>query len=333
MFKELFKIDFKKPEVTDSIQKILTRKESLQKKLDDLYSRLETIEICNSNSKFSDSKLLLNALFQDSIQFVSEFENNNRASFSNKFESISKDDSINKNFSEIYELLIKNSDSEDDCILIEEKFSDLISSLDKYVFKKNKSQFENDVDKFKTKIKIQSIFGIAITMFVVYAGFKYYQKAKPIKPDQARMFYMSEENEGPSKSKMLTAEVKPSENWEEAVFVLPEPTKIKNIKFEPVSQIFARIQFKEVRYLDEKKLVIQTKTLVLNDLGMVDNKEDDEICCFEGFKPGKLIPKKYVEFESINNLPSFYIKQKQMDKVKEIILVYRYIKNSKKFSD
>ncbi len=333
MIKELFKLDFKKPEITDSIQKVLNRKESLEKKLDALYSRLETVEICNSNSKFSDSKLLENALFLDSIQFISEFENNNPASFSDKFDSISKDNSINQKFNEIYSQLIKNSDSENDTVLIEEKFSELIQLMEKYVFKKNKSLFENDIDKFKNKIRIQSIFGIAILTFLTYAGFKYYQKVKPIKPDQARMYYMAEETETPTKAKMITAEVKPGESWEEISFVLPEPTQVKNVKFEPVSQIFARIQFKEVRYLDEKKEVIQTKSLQLTELGMVDNKENDEICCAEGLKAGKLIPKKYLEFESINSLPSFFIKQKPILKVKEIVLVYRYIKNSQKFTD
>lgn len=333
MIKQLLKLDFKKPEITDSIQKILIRKDSLVKKLEGLYSRLETIEICNSNSKHLDAKLLENALFLDSIQFISEFENNNPASFSNKFDSISKSESINQGFSAIYEILAKNSDSEEDILSVEEKFSELVYDLEKYVFKKNKSQFENDVDKYKFRIKFQSILGFAILVFSLYAGFKTYQKVKPIKPDQAKLFYMAEETEGPTKTKMVLADVKPGETWEEAVFVLPEPNKIKNIKFEPVSQIFARIQFKEVRFLNEKKELIQNKSLQLNSLGMVDNKEDDEICCVEGFKPGKLIPSQYIEFESINSLPSFYIKQKQTDKVKEIILVYRYIKNSKKFSN
>jgi hypothetical protein len=66
---------------------------------------------------------------------------------------------------------------------------------------------------------------------------------------------------------------------------------------------------------------------------MVENTETNEICCTEDLKPGKLQPEKYMELESVNANPSFYVKMEETKAVKEIFLTYRYIKNTKKFTD
>ena len=62
---------------------------------------------------------------------------------------------------------------------------------------------------------------------------------------------------------------------------------------------------------------------------MVENSETNEICCTEDIKPGKLLPDKYLELESIDSSPAFYIKMEETKDVKEIVDNY---KNNKKDS-
>jgi hypothetical protein len=331
--KDYFKLDFKKPDMDSETTAILKRKEGLENKLENLYSRLETVEICNSNSKFFDSEIISNSLFKDIIEFATTYENKNANQLVNDFTNLTSETEINSAFSETYNLLSLKSIDEDHITKIEESLSNLIYKLEKYIFSKNKKTFENNYSSFKKRIQIQSIIASIVFIFLSYQAYLFYKKNKPVNPDIAKLYYLAEKAETPSAANMIQADITPGETWQEAKFILPKPSEVLNVKFEPIKQDYIRIQFKEVRYLDEKGLVKNTKSLKLNSIGMVDNKPEDEICCLEGFKPGKLLPEKYIEFETLVPNTSFYIKQPKMKDIKEIVLVYRYIKNTKKFKD
>ena len=88
-----------------------------------------------------------------------------------------------------------------------------------------------------------------------------------------------------------------------------------------------------MKNLDESKKVVKERNFKLSNVGMVENTETNEICCTEELKPGRLTPEKYLEMESVNPSPSFYVKMEETKDVKEIILTYRYIKSTKKFVD
>ncbi len=331
--KDYLKLDFKKPEIDSNTSFILKRKEVLENKLENLYSRLETVEICNANSKFFDSEILANSLFKDIIDFAASFENKIAEQFPSDFTNFTAESEINTLFSDTNSLLLLKSIEEDHISKLEASLSKLIYKLEKYIFKKNKIVFQNSYDNYKNKIKVQLILFPLAILFLGYQGFLFYKKVQTIRPDIANLYYMSEKTEVPSPANKLEANVTPGETWQEAKFILQKPSIVTNVKFEPLKQNYARIQFKEVQYRNEKGEIKYTKTLKLNSIGMVDNKVDDEICCVEGFKPGKLAPDKYIEFETVGADSSFYIKLGKMTDIKEIILVYRYIKNSKKFTD
>ena len=65
IWKEYLKINFKKPIEDESIKSIRSKKKIFESSIEKCYSRLETIEICTSNSKNEDAILLSKALFID----------------------------------------------------------------------------------------------------------------------------------------------------------------------------------------------------------------------------------------------------------------------------
>jgi hypothetical protein len=334
---DYFKVSFKKPELSETISQIIEKKAKLKNQLESCYSRLESIEICNSNSKSADAIILSNYLIVDIANLALSFQNQANITITDnwleKVKNIS-DEEIKSAFSNHNSILTSTYETEEEkSEKIETSLSELLYSVEKFIFKKNKTQFENPVDDFKKKSTIQVIVSIIVLAFALNAGIKQYNKIKPIKPDVAKLYFMNEQNTTPVASNLVTADVSPSEEWKEARFSLPNPSEVKDIKVELVHQVHARFQLKELKYFDANGKVVRERNFKLNNLGMVENTETNEICCTEDLKPGKLQPEKYMELESVNANPSFYVKMEETKAVKEIFLTYRYIKNTKKFTD
>jgi hypothetical protein len=334
---DYFKVSFKKPELNETISQILEKKGKLKTQLESCYSRLESIEICNSNSKSADALILSNYLIVDIANLALLFYNKALITISDnwieKVKVISEEEIVS-GFTKHSGILASVYETEEEKTeKIESSLADLLYSVEKNIFKKNKSQFENPIDNFKKKSTIQLIVSIIVIILALNLGVKQYNKMKPIKSDTAKIYFMNGVDKTPVAANSVTAEVKPSEEWAEVHFILSKPTAIKDIKVEPVHQIHARFQLKELKYLDESKKVVKERNFKLSKVGMVENTETNEICCTEELKPGRLIPEKYLEMESVNPSPSFYVKMEETKDVKEIILTYRYIKNTKKFLD
>lgn len=333
---DYFKVSFKKPEVTESVAKVLEKKNKLKSQLEICFSRLESIEICNSNSKSADANILASHLVIDIANLISIYLNQPIISSSDNWQEKVKSfpEDLRSNFAEHSSVLSSTYETEEEkSEQIETSLSELLVSCEKFIFKKNKTEFQNPVDDYKKRSAVQFIVSVVMLVVLVNVGVKQYNKLKPVKEDIAKIYYISKANALLVPDNLVTAKVSPSENWNEANFVFTTPVDIKDIKVELVHQIFTRIQIKEIKYLDESKKVIRERNFQLNNLGMVESTEKNEICCTEELKPGKLIAGKYLELESIGNSPSLYIKMEEAKSVKEIILTYRYTKNTKKFLD
>ena len=334
---DYFKVSFKKPELSESIAQIIEKKAKLKSQLESCYSRLESIEICNSNAKSNDALILADYLIVDIANLALSYFNKpailNSDNWLEKIKTIS-DEEISSSFN-THNLILASAykTEEEKSEKVETSLADLLYSIEKFIFKKNKAQFANPVDDFKKKSAIQAIISIIVVILLLNVGIKQFNKLKPIKSDTAKIYFMNAQAPAPVAANTVTAEVKPSEEWKDVSFVFPQPTDIKDIKVEPVHQNFARMQLKEIKYLDESKNVLRERNFQLSKIGMIENTETNEICCTEDLKPGKLIPGKYFEVESTSATPAFYVKMENTKAVKEIILTFRYIKNTKKFAD
>jgi hypothetical protein len=282
---DYFKVSFKKPEVNESIASILEKKSKLKSQLESCYSRLESIELCNSNSKPADAFILSNFLIVDIVNLALLFFNKttigNSDSWKEKINAIPEEELVSqfKKHASVEEA--KYETEEDKCESLELSLSALLGAVEKHIFKKNKSQFENPVDDFKTKSKFQIVAGVILLILCIVVGRKQYKIWKPIKNDVAKIYYFNEQYKTPTTSNSISADVKPSKEWAEVSFVLPEPSNINDIKIEPVHQIYARIQVRDVKYYDANKKIIYEQTFKINKTGIIDNLEKNEVCCAE----------------------------------------------------
>lgn len=335
--KDYFKVSFRKPEISESISELIKRKNDLKSQLESCYSRLESIEICNSNAKPSDALILSNYLIVDILNLALLFIKQSPIEISDHWKEKIKlisDSELLSLFTSHQKLVeSSNENSEEKAESFEVSLSDLLDAVEKHIFKKNKSLFENPVDDYKRKTFVQVSVSIILIALIVNLGVKQYNKIKPIKDDVAKIYFINSENPTPSDLNSVLAKVKPTLEWVDVSFVLPSPVEIKDIKIEPIHQTLSRFQIRDVKYLDSDKKILYERNFKLNKLGMPDNSETNEICCMEEMKPGRLIPDHFIELESTNTSPSFYIKAEAVKDVKEIILGLRYIKNNKRFND
>lgn len=335
--KDYFKISFKKPEITESISQVINKKNILKKQLDLCQSRLESIEICNSNSKSADALILGNYLLVDILNLALLFFDRSPITFWDKWKetlSTINDSKLKDFFQNSISVLESDKENEDEkAELLEISLANLLDSLEKYIFKANQNLWENPVEDFKKKLTIQAILGIMLLAGIVNFGFKKFNELGAIKDDVSKLYFMNEQNRIPVHSNLVTAKVTPSLTWQDVSFVLPNPSDVKDIKVEPVHQRAAKIQIRSVKYLDPNKNIIYERDFKINQNGIIENSPTNELCCLEDLKIGRLSPDKYLEVESTNVNPSFYIKVAPMTNVKEIILSLRYIKNRQKFTD
>ncbi|MBK8397241.1 MAG: hypothetical protein IPL26_18650 [Leptospiraceae bacterium] len=332
---DYFTITFKKPEITESITQIIERKNKLKEKLDSCYSRLESVSLCNENSNPDDALLLSEFLIQDICNLALSFSGLSQVTTTDhwreKIKSIPHSEIISA-FTKHISIIDKQYKSkEEKSEEIENSLAVLLFTIEKYIFKTNKFLFENPVDFHNSKIKFQISIGIILIGLISYFGFNQYNKLKPIKNDVVKIYYLNQQIFNFNTSNEISVNVNPSEEWKEINFILPAASDVNEIKIEPVHQIHARFQIKEIKFLDESKKIISERNFKLNNLGMLEPSTMKEICCMEGIKSGKLIPEKYLEMESINSSPSFSIKLENISGVKEISLTFRYIKNKTKF--
>ncbi|HMV41036.1 MAG TPA: hypothetical protein PK079_24220 [Leptospiraceae bacterium] len=333
---DYFKISLKKPEITESIAQVLDKKNKLKSQIETCFSRLESIEICNSNSKSADAMILSNYLIVDLTNLILIYLNQPTLLSSDKWQDKTKTfpEELSSIFSEHNSILNSSYETDEErSEKIESSLSDILLASEKFIFKKNKADFQNPIDDYKKRSAVQFILSVIILIVAINTGIKLFNKYKAVKEDTAKIYFMNTANPAPNPNNTITAKVIPSENWVEANFVLPNPVDIKEIKVELIHQVFTRFQLKDLKFLDENKKVLRERNFQLNNLGMVENSEKNEICCTEELKPGKLIPGKYMELETTSSSPSFYVKMEESKSVKEIVLTYRYIKNTNKFPD
>lgn len=330
--KDYFKVSFSKPAADETISAIIQRKANLKQDLEACYSRLESIELCNSSSKSADAIILSSYLLQDALSVVLKYYN--------KDKSTAISDSVKKiedlEIAALFEkhMLIENGSHKDEsekAEKLENSLSEIVYKIEKFIFKKHGNEFENPIDDFKKRLTIQVAFLVIVLGVVFNAGFKEYRKNKQIQADEIRIFYTNTERPIPTEKQSIASKVIPSKEWQTINFVLPEPSDIKDVKIEPLHQVFARVQFKEIKYLGAGKNVLKQKEFKLNKLGFIDNDELKLICCMEDFKPGRLIPEKNFELETTGSMPSLIIKLESEEKVSEIQFTYRYIKNKEQF--
>ena len=171
---DYLKVSFKKPELSESIAQIIEKKNRITTQLEFCYSRLESIELCNSSSKPNDALLLSNFLIIDIMNLALFYSGKSIITANEKWEekisSLSEPDLISAftNHKTVKDTTYKSEEEQSE--EIESSLSNLLQSVEKFIFNKNKSQFENPVDDYDKKIKFQLLVGIIVSAFLIHSS-------------------------------------------------------------------------------------------------------------------------------------------------------------------
>ncbi len=330
IWKEYFKIGFKKPDEDEIIKSLREKKKKFEESLSKCYSRLETIEICTSNSKLEDAFLLSNALNIDILNMLLEyFDENKITSIDKNFDYSSK--LKNSNSSKLFHEYLQSTNlenlEEENILKIESSLSELLYKLEKEL----KPSFENPIDNFKKRIYAQSILFLAICLISGGSLLKYYLDTRPLKDDFAGVNYSEDKNNLPLMEENVTVAIKPEYGWETKKITFKEPKNIEILEIDPIHQNKARIQIKDLKLYDDKGLVVFQKDLI------IENTDLTELLKFlrsEEIVPGKIVVGRAVEMESIGPNPKvFFTFEKKIEKVSQVEFSIRSTKRINKFQD
>jgi len=330
IWKEYLKLNFNKPVEDEIIRSLRDKKKRFEDALSKCYSRLETIEICTSNSKPEDAILLSKALNLDILNMLLDYYDENKIDSINTNTNYSyklKNTTIAKLFDDYINSVNLENLEEENILKIESSLSEFLYKLEKEL----KPTFENPIDNFKKRIYAQSILFLIISLISAGSILKYYLDSRPLKEDFAGVNYSEDKSTPPSMEEITTVSIKPESGWETKKISFKEPKNIELLEIDPIHQNKARIQLKDLKIYDEKGTLLYQRDL------LIDNLDLTELLKFlrsEEIVPGKIVIGRAVEIESIGPNPKiFFTFDKKIEKVSQIEFSIRSTKRKNKFQD
>lgn len=340
MIKEYLKFDFKKPSIQGDNLRIHNKKEQFQKNLELCYSRLESIEICNSNSKSRDALILIDHLIVDILNLIFDFHDKptinqvldigaNNHNIPSEFQT-----KINE-FLDIYNKDFENL--EDKSEKLENILGEILYSTDKE-FKKlrKKQEYTTPIDKYNKRIKVQSAIILFFFLVFAYSSYRFYKKYQSthyqLKPDFVQIYYFpNNENLGNIvEEHSAKALISPSKEWKTLNLDFPQPVDIGKIRIDPINQKDAKLEIKEIQFLDQNKNVIAGRDFKINAKRLVDNME--QIFEVKMVKINNNANSEYIQAETIDTNPFFYLDLGNYSQVSSVKLTMRYIEKYKTFN-
>ncbi|PJE04563.1 MAG: hypothetical protein CK427_01945 [Leptospira sp.] len=335
--KDYFKIDWKRPELSKEEAKKESHKNVLSEKLEAIYSRMETVEIINSNGKSADSFVLSELLLLDLFNVIAEYKNFHPAKDSKEIASkiSSLPDSLSKLFSDQKELLgIKElAINEENAELCEEQLAEILVGLEKYLKQIRRSELHTSLDDVKKRWRVQV--GTLLGIFSLVVGSIIYQKVKypDFEDGKAQLFLLSDESPVGIEANALTLPVQKSKKgeWVEYNFGISTPIAFSSIRIDPVDQRRMKFSISELTIFDEKDKVLYKRDFVLNENFLI--KDYASIGEMNDLKAGKAKPGGFVEMVSTGSNPYFVLKTSPITNAKKIILKTRITEERYKFKD
>ncbi|MCB1188984.1 MAG: hypothetical protein H7A23_13535 [Leptospiraceae bacterium] len=336
--KEYLKIDLKKPELEGEQLSIFTKKDKFKKELELCYSRLESIEICNSNSKTRDSLILVDHLIVDIVNLVLNFQDSDPI---NKLSEIEQNipnfpEELQPKAKELLTIFSLEISDDEKSEKLESSLGDFLFSTEKYYKKTTKQpHFITPIDEYKKKIKIQSLLFLIVFAIFSTSVFKLYKifeaKTYKLKNDIVQVYYFPKnENLGkPLEENSIKAEISPSIEWKTILLPFPSPTDVGKIRIDPVNQNRAKLQIKEIQYLDKDKKVIAGRDFKITQNNLVENM--DQIFEVRMVKIDSKAKSEYIQAETIDDNPFFYLDIGNFSNVSYIQITMRYIEKYKQF--
>lgn len=329
--KELFKIDFKKPELDSEQKETYNKKETVLSKIEECYSRLESIEILNSNSKNLDAPIIAQYLFVDIFNIILFIESQSPISLvleaKQKINSISNEELkkyLIENEAIISKLLVDEPTLEDS-ETVENFLSEFLHKVES-----NLENLNTPLDEYKKRMKFQMV-AAAILIFSLFVFSVNVYQNNILKPGNIEMWFMNSANPAPTTTNQLSIPLQVNSNWNVYTFQLPVPSTIEKLRIDPVAQAKVKFQMEYIRYLDSNKNILKERSFIVQPNYMLNDQE--QLSNIIGLIPSKNNKAGNIgEMLSTNSDPSFYLNMGNLEKVSFIEIKMRIAKESKEYS-
>lgn len=329
IWKDYLKINFKKPIEDESIKSIRSKKKIFESSIEKCYSRLETIEICTSNSKNEDAILLSKALFIDIYNLLLEYHGEEKTAeidSDSRISELIKDQSLLNIFISLKNSINLEDNDEENILKLESTLSETLYKLESEM----KIHFENPIDNFKRRVIFQSI--VLLILLGISGGslFKKYLDSRPLKVDYIGIQTSEDKISTPTEDE-ISLTTQGEENWDTKKFIFPQPRNLEAIYISPIHQPKARIQFKDLKIYNDKGQILYEKSFILDSTDLTELlktlKTDD-------IYPGKIVVGRALEIESIGNNPRLIINlEKKLEKATQVEFKIRSTKRTNKYQD
>ncbi|MBE7410814.1 MAG: hypothetical protein L6Q54_11810 [Leptospiraceae bacterium] len=334
-WKDYLKIQILKPTLDESENEKEFRKIKFNESFEENNSKLESIEMLYNNSKFQDSKILIQVLNEDIKNPILQLHEKEKSQIKpNEAFQLIQDKSISeiciKEYSTIQEILkIVKFDSKEveDSI---SSFQKIFDSMQKYFKKEKIGSLHTSLDDYKKRIFVQSSVLIFLLLLFGITPIKNKIKYPNVQNGKVEFFYTTQPDENFHTGNLLTLDLVP-QGWHTYSFKFTPSKNLYKLRIDPLTQSKIKIQIKEIRILDNKGKILKERDLLIgNDLRIKNYQEIESI---HQFKTGKMIPGKYVEVISDGNDPHISFNFGVLHSVGEVQITYRVAKGNFKFTD
>ncbi|MCB1157785.1 MAG: hypothetical protein KDK45_09795, partial [Leptospiraceae bacterium] len=239
-WKELLKFSYKKPQLSEEETRALQKRETLYQKIENAYSRLESIEILNSNSKYEDSTILSGKLALDVLNIGLFLEDEapirslmERETCKNKIKDTKLTQLIEDNEIQFQKLSGDSPPSGEEAETFETFLSQILYYEEKILKKLKNEELHTPIDDYKKRLTLHSILALLILGMGLYIPAKTYLKYR-IQADTVNLYYFNEKfplTENPGTENRIQQALLIDSNWHDYTFALPAPLQVSSIRF------------------------------------------------------------------------------------------------------
>ncbi|MCX7997669.1 MAG: hypothetical protein N3A69_01795 [Leptospiraceae bacterium] len=332
---DYFRVSLKSPSLEGIEKENYERRSKLKKNFEKIYSRLETIELCNGNSKYEDSLVLANYLVLNIANALGDFFEISRISTHSELSNFQEKlpSEIQKEFQTLLKLDLQSSE-EDNVMRIEEDLGKAINKLEKILNKNYKQKLENPLDKHYTRLKVQGAVLTLLIAFGLYKGAVYYLNNRPLKPTVTTFELSSSPNrqvhEGVENYTFFSRDYTPSDKWQPLSFELEKEIPLRIARLIPIRSSGVRFQIRNLKVTNSKGEVTYEDSLKVTDKLI---QEAGKRFFLDGVKPGRFKVGYYSELETLNENPNLYFLWEKPVGAKKIEFEIRMVRVAKKFND
>lgn len=336
---DLFKINFKKPALSAEDQLKEEKRSKLKTLLDAAFSRLESVEILNANSKFEDSVLIMRLLALNLVN-LSLFYYGKPLTQAGKdwkvdISSIGNEPLINlySKYEAIFSMSSGDLEKDESKIdALEGNLSDLLAELESHYRILIKTELKTLLSEQKFRWKVQgAILLIIVSLAIAPTGLRNLNYPEFPK-SKVQVFYLSKSYPSPKEEYSVIQDVQIDKkgDWVDYEFVLPKATDLTEVRIDPVQHPRIRFTTESMKFFDTKGKLVFTHDFVWGD-DLLPKDKMNYGTVNEMKLSGKSVPGAWIEMESIGTDPYFHIKIPETKGVSKIVLKMRHIEAHKKF--